>query len=41
MTSGELVALDLRCEANRERENLNVRLTLNNVRIEHESQTNG
>ena len=41
MTTGELVALDLRCEANRERENLNVRLTLNNVRIEHESQTNG
>ena len=33
--------LDLRCEANRERENLNVRLTLNNVRIVHETFTDG
>ena len=41
MTTGELVALDLRCEANRERENLNVRLTLDNVRIQHEPQTDG
>ena len=40
MTTGELQALDLRCEANRERENLNVRLTLDNVRIIHETLTN-
>jgi len=40
MTTGELEALDLRCEANRERENLNVRLTLDNVRIIHETLTN-
>ena len=39
MTTGELEALDLRCEANRERENLNVRLTLDNVRIKHETFT--
>ena len=31
--TGELEYLDLRCEANRERENLQVRLTINNVRI--------
>jgi len=37
LTTGELEALDLRCDANRERENLNVRLTLDNVRIRHES----
>ena len=37
ITTGELEALDLRCEANRERENLTVRLTLDNVRIKHES----
>ena len=37
ITTGELEALDLRCEANRERENLNVRLTLDNVRITHET----
>ena len=37
--TGELEALDLRCEANRERENLNVRLTLDNVRITHETFT--
>ena len=37
MTTGELEALDLRCEANRERENLSVRLTLDNVRITHET----
>ena len=30
---GELEALDLRCEANRERENLSVRLAIDNVRI--------
>jgi len=41
ITTGELEALDLRCEANRERENLNVRLTLDNVRIQHESYTDG
>ena len=45
ITTGELEALDLRCEANRERENLVVRLTLDNVRIKHESvghvQSNG
>ena len=40
MTTGELEALDLRCEANRERENLNVRLTLDNVRITNEAFTN-
>ena len=40
MSTGELVALDLRCEANRERENLNVRLTLDNVRIYHDTQGN-
>ena len=40
MTTGELEALDLRCEANRERENLNVRLTLDNVRITHDSFRN-
>ena len=37
LTTGELEALDLRCEANRERENLNVRLTLDNVRITNEA----
>ena len=37
ITTGELEALDLRCEANRERENLNVRLTLDNVRITNEA----
>jgi hypothetical protein len=37
MTTGELEALDLRCEANRERENLNVRLILDNVRITNEA----
>ena len=37
LTTGELEALDLRCEANRERENLKVRLTLDNVRIIHET----
>jgi len=45
LTTGELEALDLRCEANRERENLKVRLTLDNVRIIHETfadaQVNG
>jgi len=45
LTTGELEALDLRCEANRERENLKVRLTLDNVRITHETfadaQVNG
>ena len=40
MATGELEALDLRCEANRERENLNVRLTLDNVRIYHDTQGN-
>jgi hypothetical protein len=40
ITTGELEALDLRCEANRERENLNVRLTLDNVRITNEAFTN-
>jgi hypothetical protein len=43
--TGELEALDLRCEANRERESLSVRLTLDNVRITHETfgnaQVNG
>ena len=43
--TGELEALDLRCEANRERENLSVRLTLDNVRITNEAfgnaQVNG
>ena len=38
--TGLIEMLDLRCEANRERENLNVRLTLDNVRILHESYTN-
>jgi hypothetical protein len=38
--TGMIEMLDLRCEANRERENLNVRLTLDNVRIQHESHTN-
>jgi len=33
IVKGELEALDLRCEANRERENLSVRLTIDNVRI--------
>jgi len=37
ITTGELEALDLRCEANRERENLKVRLILDNVRIKHEA----
>ena len=40
MSTGELEALDLRCEANRERENLNVRLSLKNVRIYNDTQTN-
>jgi len=35
--TGMIDMLDLRCEANRERENLRVRLTLDNVRIRHES----
>ena len=39
LTTGILEALDLRCEANRERENLNVRLTLDNVRITNETFT--
>ena len=38
--TGELEALDLRCEANREREHLNVRLTLDNVRITHDAFEN-
>ena len=33
IVKGELEALDLRCEANRERENLSVRLMIDNVRI--------
>jgi hypothetical protein len=32
-TTGMIEMLDLRCEANRERENLVVRLSLDNVRI--------
>ena len=39
--TGMIEMLDLRCEANRERENLNVRLTLDNVRIQHETFTDG
>jgi len=39
-TTGMIDMLDLRCEANRERENLNVRLILDNVRIKHETFTN-
>ena len=33
ITTGELEYLDLNCDANRERENLKVRLKLDNVRI--------
>ena len=40
-TTGMIEMLDLRCEANRERENLGVRLSLDNVRIvKDDTQTN-
>ena len=39
--TGLIHMLDLRCEANREREDLNVRLKVNNVRIEYDPQENG
>ena len=41
ITTGELEAIDIRCEANREKENLNVRLTLDNIRMVHETFTDG
>jgi len=37
---GTLDMLDLKCEANREKEHLDVRLKINNVRIERESEGN-
>ena len=41
LTTGALEAVELRCEANRERENLVVRLSLDNVRIvKDDTQTN-
>jgi len=37
-TTGLIEAIDVKCEANRERENLNVRLIVNNVRLEHDKE---
>ena len=37
-TTGLIEAVDVKCEANRERENLNVRLIVNNVRLEHDKE---
>jgi len=39
-TTGLIELLHLRCEANREREDLNVKLTVNNVRIEYDPLEN-